>query len=224
MHIETKYLICHSEEADSELLRFFADGLDERISSILTDFSSALSDKISLFLCGSVDEYIALTHKTRETYQSWMVGNSDHSSRTICILSPNATSDYTLEDMQKVAIHELVHLVLDDMFGCPENEAWLAEGIAILYAGQTDLSYVCETNYPSISALSELCKNGETPDSFADNGGYDYAGIYVWYFIKKYGYCVFLQAYQGKIQTEQWLNPGFELEALKAYRKETEHE
>ncbi len=100
---------------------FFADGLEEKITAILTDFSVALCEKIRFFLCGSVDAYIALTHKTRETYQSWMVGNADPSSRTICILSPDAAPDYTREDMKKGAIHELVHLVLDGVFGCPEN-------------------------------------------------------------------------------------------------------
>ena len=224
MNMETEHFICTGKDRD--LLRPFADTLERRLVSVIKDFGLSepvLKDRIRFHLCEDVEEYIAAAHKTRETYQSWMVGNSDFLSRRICLLSPGADREL-FGERERVAVHELVHMVLDDITGSPENEAWLSEGIAILYAGQTDLRYVSDADHPAVSALSEICRNGETPDSFADNGGYGYAGIYVWYFLKKYGTDIFMQAYQNKICAADRIYPGFEAEAISAYRKEQNHE
>ena len=100
-------------------------------------------------------------------------------------------------------------MTFDDATGVAEDDAevWIAEGIAILYANQTDLNYVSETEYPKISELIGF-------DSFVDNGGYDYAGIYVWHFINMFGFEKFLEVYREECDWQSLIYAGFETEAI----------
>ena len=192
-------------------------------------------DKLRCYLCGNVPEYLKWTGKKMEDYEPWMVGYADSAQGKICLLLPEGSEgkeveekkdgDCTgdgqrIEELEKIAVHELVHIIFDRHCGVMDGEAWLVEGIAILYAKQTDLQYVNEEECPQIGILGGLCVDGETPDDFADNGGYDYAGIYVWYFIQKYGFEKFLAAYRKEICTCEILGEGFEKEAVRAYRRE----
>ena len=114
--------------------------------------------------------------------------------------------------MEKVAVHELVHLMFDDATGVAEDDAevWIAEGIAVLYAKQTELQYVSETEYPKLAELVGF-------ENFVDNGGYDYAGIYVWHLIQKYGFEKFLEVYRGECEWQKMIYDGFEAEAIQGY-------
>lgn len=116
------------------------------------------------------------------------------------------------QDMKKVAVHELVHLMFDDAAGVAEEdtEAWIAEGIAILYASQTDLQYISKTEYPKLADLTGF-------DNFVDNGGYDYAGIYVWFFLKQYEFKKFLEVYRGEYEWQTLIYDGFEAEAIREF-------
>lgn len=58
----------------------------------------------------------------------------------------------------------------------------------------------------------------ELAERFADHGGYDYGGIYVWYFLQRFGVECFLAAYRGERSPAEWLYDGFEREAIIAYR------
>lgn len=61
-------------------------------------------------------------------------------------------------------------------------------------------------------------------DNFVDNGWYDYAGIYVWYFIKRYGFAKFLEVYWNECERQGMIYDGFEKEALQNYlRYVSEH-
>lgn len=61
-------------------------------------------------------------------------------------------------------------------------------------------------------------------DNFVDNGGYDYAGIYVWYFIKWYGFAKFLEIYWNECEWQGMIYDGFEKEAFQNYlRYASEH-
>lgn len=204
----------------------------ERNNTCEEEFSEA---KLCCYLCGNVPEYLRQTGKRAEDYEPWMVGYADSRLGKICLLLPeegdvkdqagDAESDCSeksqrLMELEKIAVHELVHIIFDRHCGVTDGEAWLIEGIAILYAGQTDLRYVSEADCPKICALGGQCVDGETPDEFADNGGYDYAGIYVWYFIRKYGFEKFLAAYRNTVCTCEILPDGFEREAVAAYQRE----
>lgn len=168
--------------------------------------------KYTIHLCNSVEEYIEKTGKTKEEYQEWMVGHSNIDTHTICLLSPNTSAEAANQDMKKVAVHELVHMMFDDATGVAEDdtEVWIAEGIAVLYAEQTEIQYVSETEFPTLAELIGF-------DNFVDNGGYDYAGIYVWYFIQKYGFWKFLEVYRGECEWQILIYEGFEAEAIREF-------
>lgn len=215
MQLATDHFIFQYDQKDSDIVGFFLDSLENAFHRICDSFHfdcSALSAPYTFCICPDVDAYIEATGKTREEYQSWMVGNSDAVQKRIVILSPKGAIDCTLEYLQSVAIHELVHMIFDDVTKTDETEEWIAEGIAILFSGQTDLNYVSEGNYPLVSQISG--------SAFADNGGYDYAGIYVWYFIKQFGFEEYLRVYKNQVKPEERIYPGFELEAIREYRKE----
>lgn len=58
----------------------------------------------------------------------------------------------------------------------------------------------------------------ELAERFADHGGYDYGGIYAWYFLQRFGFERFLEAYRGERDSAEWIYDGFEREAILAYR------
>lgn len=171
-----------------------------------------------LYVCGTTEDFIRFTGKNREDYQDWMVGNTDIHRKRLCILAPRAKGDFSKEYedcLIRVMLHEVVHIVFDRIC-VPENCAiWLAEGTALYYAGQIDGSYVSETEYPRIVDL------GGTEDgiAFAENGGYDYAGIYVWYLIERCGMEKFLSFYRGECHLEELQDEAFERKAILSYQK-----
>ncbi|MDE7297513.1 MAG: hypothetical protein K2N94_01630 [Lachnospiraceae bacterium] len=239
--LETEHFRVFGEEMQAETAQCFAELLEREYVKIHKDFhfpaqpedgegngaescpaGKIAADKLCCYLCSNVPQYLRLTGKRQEDYQPWMVGYSDSPIGKICLLLPGSGEEQELQELKKIAVHELVHIIFDRCCGVMEGEAWLCEGIAILYAGQTDLQYVSDTEYPKIRELGGCCTDGETPDEFADNGGYDYAGIYVWYFIEKYGFEKFLAAYKNELCLPEFIFEGFEQEAILAYRKGAE--
>lgn len=207
---ETTHFITYYHEAEAPLAEQFSILLETKYEEIQKAFQfKETPQKYTFYLCSSVEEYIKNTGKTREEYQDWMVGNSNIDTHTICLLSPKASEEAANQDMKKVAVHELVHMMFDDATGVAEDdtEVWIAEGIAVLYANQTELQYVSKTEYPKLLELIGF-------DNFVDNGGYDYAGIYVWYFIKRFGFEKFLEAYCGECKWKKMIYEGFEKEAI----------
>lgn len=171
-----------------------------------------------LYVCGTVEDFIRFTGKDREDYQDWMVGNTDIHRKRLCILAPRAKGDFSEgyeRYLIKVMLHEVVHLVFDRICAPEDCAIWLAEGTALYYAGQTVSSYVSETEYPRIADL------GGTEDgmAFAENGGYDYAGIYVWYLMEKCGMEKFLSFYRGECGLEELQDEAFEHQAIISYKK-----
>ena len=213
---ETIHFITYYREAEATLAEQFIKLLEDKYKEIQAAFQfKEVTQKYTIHLCNSVEEYIEKTGKTKEEYQDWMVGHSNVDTHTICLLSPNASAEAVNQDMEKVAAHELVHMMFDDATGVAEDDAevWIAEGIAILYAEQTALQYVSKTEYPKLAELVGF-------DSFVDNGGYDYAGIYVWYFIKRFGFEKFLEVYRGECEWQTLIFNGFEAEAIREFVKE----
>ncbi len=219
-HIQSEHFCLYYSAEDKDIIFSFKEILEGTYQSIVNEHQDFLIlDKqiIQLYLCESADEYIVRTNKIPEEYQSWMVGNSDFKTRTIYILSPKAVKGFSQRDMEQVAIHELIHIIFDAGTSTFENEAWLAEGIALLYAGQIVTQNISTIDYPSIAAISGKCVQGETPDQFVENGGYDYAGVYVWYYIKNYGFHDFVNAYMNLVNLENRIFEGYEKEAINAY-------
>lgn len=213
---ETEHFITYYHVEDDNLVEQFIALLEEKYERLYKDFAIEKSSvKYEFHICKDVDEYIEKTGKTKAEYQSWMVGNSNVENHTITILSPNVVEEQSLEEMKKIAIHELVHMIFDDATKVAEDdvEGWIAEGIAILYSEQTELDYVSLSDYPLIADIS-----GEF-DNFVDNGGYDYAGIYVSHFIEKYGFESFVSVYSGKAEISDYIYKGFEKEAIERFVK-----
>lgn len=207
---ETTHFITYYHEAETSLAEQFITLLETKYAEIQKAFQfKETTQKYTFYLCSNVEEYIKNTGKTREEYQDWMVGHSNADTHTICLLSPNAGEETANQNMEKVAVHELVHLMFDDATGVAEDDAevWIAEGIAVLYAKQTELQYVSGTEYPKLAELVGF-------DNFVDNGGYDYAGIYVWYFIKRFGFEKFLEVYRGECEWQKMIYDGFEQEGI----------
>ena len=65
-------------------------------------------------------------------------------------------------------------------------------------------------DYPEVVDLTGF-------DNFVDNQGYDYAGIYVWYFIKQYGFEKFIGVYRNECDWESMIYDGFEAEAIRTF-------
>jgi len=213
---ETTHFISNYHETEVILAKQFITLLEAKYEEIQKAFQfKEATQKYTYHLCNDVEEYIEKTGKTKEEYQDWMVGHSNGNTHTICLLSPNASEEAANQDMEKVAVHELVHMMFDDATGVAEEDAevWIAEGIAVLYAEQTELRYVSKTEYPKLIELIGF-------DNFADNGGYDYAGIYVWYFIKRSGFEKFLEVYRGEFEWQTLIYDGFEGEAIETFAKE----
>ena len=212
---ETKHFISYYHEADRDLAERFVELLEEKYGEIYKYFKfEEGAHKYRFVLCGDVEEYIEKTGKKKEEYQSWMVGYSDGDTLTITLLSPRVVADRSYSEMEQIAVHELVHMIFDDVTKVHENdvEVWIAEGIAVLYAEQTDLDYISKSEYPKLVDLVGF-------DNFADNQGYDYAGIYVWYFIKKFGFDKFIEIYCNKCEWQSMIYDGFEAEAIEGYIK-----
>lgn len=209
---ETTHFHIWYHESDSSLLAQIREDAENAYEKVSCDFGlqEIRAEKYEFYLCPDVESYLVFTNKTRESYQDWMVGWADYHLRRLCILSPRVVRDRSSADMRKVMVHEIVHIAMDSLGNAEEVELWIGEGIAVLYAGQTDLTYVSLTNFPMIENLL-----GQ--DNFYGNGGYDYAGIYVWYFIRKYGFAQFSLLYQGKALPGDFLYPGFEEEAVRSY-------
>lgn len=168
------------------------------------------SSNLKVLICPSVEEYIIQTGTSKEEYESWMIGCSLQQEHKIVLLSPTVIQDATIEDLLKIVKHEMVHFIFDTNIVNAKPAEWISEGIAILLADQTDLRYVSSTEYPKIDQIS-------SEDDFADNGGYDYAGIYVWYFIDKFGKAAFLKIYQNSNNINRYLYSNYEYEAISKY-------
>ena len=59
---------------------------------------------------------------------------------------------------------------------------------------------------------------GELERDFPGRGGYDYAGAYVWYLIRRIGMARFKRVYAGEEDVKALLYPGFERDAVTAWK------
>lgn len=208
--VSTEHFYVFYEPVDRKVAEDIIITIDDFYNKVATDVNLSNGEKFDFYICSNVESYIELTGKTKESYQDWMVGWTDFKLRKVCILSPRVVKDRTDEDMKKVICHEIVHIVFDSLGSSDDTELWLSEGIATLFANQIESEYIDRQKFPLIKDLS-----GE--DNFVDNGGYDYCGVYVWYFIQKYGIDSFKNVYTGKECVDKYLFPTFEKDAVNGF-------
>lgn len=208
--LKTSHFNFYFDSADSDCAQRFATLAEETVEKVSADFGiSPDIDTHDFYICPDVNSFIRLTNRTAADYQTWMVGWASREDKRICLLSPRAVTDRPPEAMEQIAVHETVHIVFDQL-GDPEAVLpWVSEGVAVLYANQTVAEYLDENNYPNLRDISGY--------DFAENGGYAYSGVYVWYFIKKFGIEAFKELYCGTYRAD-WYYTGFEAEALNEYK------
>lgn len=208
MDRKTKYFDLFYERLDEPWVPHITGTIDAAFEKVLSDFHlSVPKERYSFFLCQDAAQYISLTGKTEAEYQAWMVGWADYHLRRLCILSPRVVVDRSPEDMDKVIIHEIVHIALDALGNPDEVNLFLAEGIAVAYAEQTEAEYIDTNTYPSVSEIW-------TEEGFYEHGGYDYAGVYIKYFISKHGVELFKKIYTGEEAIFPYLDESFEKNAI----------
>ncbi len=206
------------EEADKDFAEKLIGQIDDFFVNICHKAGSDPgTDVYELYVCGSTDSFIFYTGKTRDEYQDWMVGNADIKKNRLCVASPRSRGDMS-ESYEnyliQVMLHEVVHIVFERLCRPEECDLWISEGIAVLLAGQTNIGYLSEKEYPRIASLG----GREDIGAFANNGGYGYSGVYVWYLIELYGMEKFLSVYKGECPVEGLLAEGFEHSAILAYQ------
>lgn len=210
----------------SEFNAGFAERLSREIENVYVTVAEKYGicprdERYDFFLCDTVEDYIRLTNKTKEEYQEWMVGWTGEveakdftRAKRLCLLrknEPNQCTEEYLAYLTRIMVHEVTHIVFDHLAEDPDEViCWLAEGIAVMTAGQTDPEYISQDDFPLIR---DIDGRGDC-DAFYDNGGYDYAGIYVSHFIEKFGAENFVRAYKNEIEANSLIYDGFEKEAV----------
>ncbi len=216
MVFEGKFFDFEYEEADNELAEAFISAAEGTYEEVTARFQiSVMKDRFTVKICPNTAIFIQAAGKTAETYQSWMVGNADYTKRLVCILSPRVVRDRSLADMLKIVKHEVVHIVFDSLENADTAPACIgiSEGIAVWIAGQVDPDLLRDNEAPSMIRLNE-------EDYFYENNGYDYSGVYVGYFLKKFGMEAFKKIYAGTERLDAYLYDGFEAEAIKDVKKD----
>lgn len=204
----TKFFNVYYADIDIDVIGPIVTAIDEMYEWVI-DFFELMETTVmfDFYLCPDVEAFQFYAMKSDDTYQDWMVGNTDYTNNRICILSPRAVKDRSFEDMIKVIKHEIIHIALSALAAQDEASICMAEGIAVAFAEQIYIPSLDVNDHPRyIDLLDE--------EFFYENNGYNYAGVYVLYLLKKYGKNTFKNIYSGKERIEEYLFDGFEKEAI----------
>ncbi|MCM1056925.1 MAG: hypothetical protein NC517_04885 [Firmicutes bacterium] len=222
MKWETAHFDFYYSKFNADFARSLSGKIEDVYVRVAAKYGICLGDeRYDFYLCATVEEYIRRTGKKAEEYQEWMLGWAGRAEegascckKRLCLLRKDEPEQYTgeyLEYLTQIMIHEVTHIVFDQL---TDNEdeviCWLAEGIAVMTAGQTNVEDISQDEFPLIR---DIDGRGDC-DAFYDNGGYDYAGVYVSYFIKKFGVENFVRAYRNEIDVNSLIYDGFEKEAI----------
>ena len=209
---EHNHLFFEYDEADKDISTMIIQIAEDMYDRLISQFElSDFEDKYTLTLCPDVKTFIEKSGKTEETYQPWMVGNANRKRRSLCILSPKV-SDRSFEDMLAVVKHEVTHIALnalnpkdpDDMSMC------LTEGIAVYMAEQIYPNRLDLTDCPGVKELDD-------EEFFYEHDGYNYAGVYVGFLIRKYGEKAFRNVYAETESFDEYLYDGYEVDAIRSF-------
>lgn len=214
MMIQTKHFELSFWEDDAAYGAKISMLIEDVYSQITTTFKISDAEETYRFvLCRDVPEYLRETGKTVDNYEPWMVGWADHRQKKLCILSPRVVTERTETEMDKVIVHEIVHIALDTLGDPDEINICLAEGIAVCYANQIDKNEIDIENPPPFWSIYEEA-------GFYEFGGYQYSGIYVWFLLRCYGAEVFKELYTGKRDIHPYITETFEKDAMTAFFQE----
>lgn len=206
--IEGDGICIHFNNGNIELAKEYFDHIKNVIKRINKEYefnNFIHSSSLQIYLCDNIEDYLYHTGKELDDYQEWMVGWAE--GFKICILLAK-TCNKSDEYMLSVLTHEVIHVLFDENID-GSGPLWILEGIAILLSNQTCNQYV-DIEKPCL--IKDISNENEM--NFATRGGYDYAGIYVWYFIQKFEVKVFKNAYAGKIDFLKYVDKGYEYEAI----------
>lgn len=208
--VNSKYFNIIYKENDSNIIEQIINLIDTTYETITKIFKlNHDNNKFTLYVCSDVEEFKKQTGKSDNEYQEWMVGNANYTDKKLCILSPNAVRDRSLEDMFKVFKHEVIHIAFGQL-ETPDNvNIFIVEGIAVAFAEQINVNALELDNFPSANKLID--KN-----YFYENKGYLYSGVYVLYILKKYGFDVFKKIYKNEVRLDDYLYDGFENDAIQS--------
>lgn len=214
MLIQTNHFKLSFGEDDASYAEKTATRIEDIYSRIIATFRIPDAEESYCFiLCRDVPEYLRETGKTMDNYESWMVRWADYVRKKLCILSPRVLLDRTESEMDKVIVHEIVHIALDALGNPDEINICLAEGVAVFFADQIDRNKIDIENPPSFWSIYEEA-------GFYEFGGYQYSGIYVWYLLSLYGTEVFKELYTGTRDIHPYITETFEKDALAAFFRE----
>ena len=198
------------DEKDANIIDQILSLIDNTYKNITQIFDLKKEDtKFILHICPDVEAFKKLTGKSDEEYKEWMVGNADYANKRLCLLSPNVVRDRSFEDMLKVCRHEIIHIAFDQLRNPDETDIFIAEGVAVAFAEQIDISSIEVDNYPMAKCLSD-------EDYFYENNGYLYSGVYALHIIKKYGVEIYKRIYMGEESLDEYLYNGFEKDAIRS--------
>lgn len=210
--VKTKYFNVFYDEKDANIMDRILSVIDSTYENITRIFDLQKEDMtFALYICPDVESFKMLTGKSDEEYQEWMVGNADYANKRLCLLSPNVVRDRSFEDMLKVCKHEIIHIAFDQLCNPDEIDIFVAEGVAVAFAEQIDVSCIEVGNYPLAKCLSD-------ENYFYENNGYLYSGVYVLYIIKKYGVEAYKRIYMGEETLDKYLYDGFEEDAIRCLK------
>ena len=208
MVVEGKFFHFEYDEADNELADTVISIAEDAYEEVTARFQiSVMKDRFTFRICPDTATFIKATGKTAETYQSWMVGFADYAKHFVCILSPRVVRDHSWAGMLKIIKHVVVHIVFDSLGDSDKAPIGVSEGIAVCIAGQVTPDSLHVSGAPSMVGLND-------EDYFYENDGYNYSGVYVWYFLEKFGAEAFKKVYAGTESLEAYLYNGFEAEAI----------
>lgn len=214
MRIQTKHFEISFCKEDADYASKISVLIEDVYSRITKTFQlSDMEETYRFVLCRDVPEYLIETGKTAENYEPWMVGWADYPKKKLCILSPSAVTDKTETEMDKVIVHEIVHIALDALGDPDEVNICLAEGIAVYYANQIDHNEIDAENPPSFWSISDEA-------GFYEFGGYPYSGVYAGFLLQRYGADVFKALYTGERDIRPYITASFEKNALAAFFRE----
>lgn len=213
MLYEGKYFLFDFKDSDRKFAEVVISTAEAAFKNTSSLFRIPEPNELFLFkICSTIEDFISASGKTVEAYQPWMVGHADYNKRFVCLLSPSAASELSFSDILKIVKHEVAHIVFDQLGDPDDAPIGISEGIAVYIAEQIDKKLLDTNDPPSMVKLNEEAY-------FYENSGYDYSGVYVRFFIEKFGIEAFKNIYTAKTRLEDYLYQGFEKEAVKAVLK-----
>ena len=114
--------------------------------------------------------------------------------------------------MLRIVKHEITHIVFQTLNPKDPDEMsmCMTEGIAVYMAEQIYTNRLDMQKYP-------LMKELDDEEFFYENDGYNYSGVYVGFFIRKYGKEIFKSIYAEMENLDDYLYDGYEKDAIRSF-------